>query len=57
MKTMTCQDAQALLLDYAEGELDNTLRAALREHITACPHCSRELQENRTLALGTQARS
>ena len=45
MKTMTCQAAQALLLDYAEGELDNALRAALREHITACPHCSRDLQE------------
>jgi len=45
MKTMTCLDAQAMLVDYAEGELDNALRAALREHITACPHCSRELQE------------
>jgi hypothetical protein len=45
MKTMTCQDAQALLLDYAEGGLDDALRAALREHVTACPHCQRELQE------------
>jgi anti-sigma factor RsiW len=45
MKTMTHQDAQALLPDYAEGELDDALRATLREHVAACPHCQRELQE------------
>jgi protein-histidine pros-kinase len=45
MKTMACQDAQAHLLDYAEGELDDALRAALREHVTGCPDCRRELQE------------
>jgi len=45
MKTMTCQETQALLPDYAEGELDDALVATLREHVTACPHCRRELQE------------
>jgi uncharacterized protein DUF3365/putative zinc finger protein len=45
MKTMTCEDAQPLLPDYAEGRLDDALRATLREHIAACPHCQRELRE------------
>jgi protein-histidine pros-kinase len=49
MKTMACQDAQAHLLDYAEGELDDALRAALREHVTGCPDCRRELQEIESL--------
>ena len=43
--TMRCRDAQAQLLDYTEGELDEALRATLREHLVACPHCQRELQE------------
>jgi uncharacterized protein DUF3365/putative zinc finger protein len=43
--TMKCRDAQAQLLDYAEGELDEALRATLREHLAACADCSRELQE------------
>jgi protein-histidine pros-kinase len=56
MKTMTCQDAQAHLLDYVEGELDEALRATLREHVTACPDCQRELQEIERLrsALGRE---
>jgi protein-histidine pros-kinase len=45
MKTMTCQDAQALLPGYAEGGLDDALRATLQEHVAACPHCQRELHE------------
>jgi len=45
MKAMACRDATAHLLDYAEGELDDALRAALREHVAGCPDCRRELQE------------
>lgn len=56
MKTMTCQETQALLPDYAESELDNALGATLREHVTACPDCQRELQEIERLrsALGRE---
>lgn len=56
MKTMTCRDAQALLLDYAEGELDNASRAAVQEHVTACPYCQPELQKIERLrsALGRE---
>jgi protein-histidine pros-kinase len=56
MKTMTCQEAQALLPDHAGGELDSALGATLREHVTACPDCQRELQEIERLrsALGRE---
>jgi len=45
MKTMTCKAAQAQLVDYVEGELDQARRPALQEHVATCPHCRRELQE------------
>jgi len=45
MKTMTCETAQAQLLDYVEGELEEARRPGLQEHVAACPHCRRELQE------------
>jgi len=56
MKTMKCEDAQALLPDYVEGELDDTLRETLREHLSACPDCQRQLQEMERLrsALGRE---
>jgi hypothetical protein len=56
MKTMPCQAAQAQLLDYLEGELDDALRAALHEHVASCPRCSGELQEIERLrgALGRE---
>ena len=49
MNTISCKDAKARLLDYAEGELDDALRAALREHLAACPDCQRELGETERL--------
>ena len=35
----TCKDAIELLLAYLEGELPETQRAALEEHLGACAPC------------------
>lgn len=36
---MTCEEAQAALLDEREGELADTARPALRAHLDACSEC------------------
>lgn len=56
MKTITCQTAQPLLLDYAENELDGAQRTALQVHLGSCPHCQQELKaiENLRTALSGQ---
>ena len=42
---MGCQEVQAQLLEYAEGDLDDSLRAPLHDHIAACLQCQRELED------------
>lgn len=45
MRTMACQEVRSQLLEYAEGDLNDPLHAALHDHIAACPHCQRELED------------
>jgi anti-sigma factor RsiW len=36
---MTCRDYEALLIDYAHGELDAALDAQVYEHLQSCADC------------------
>jgi anti-sigma factor RsiW len=41
---MKCQEIEALLADYLGGELDETKRRALTEHLASCPTCRGEIE-------------
>jgi len=41
---MRCDEFTARLPDELAGRLDDTERAALREHVSACPACLQELE-------------
>lgn len=36
---ITCSDVEAMLYDYTEGELPESVRMRLDDHIQACPEC------------------
>lgn len=36
---MTCHEAVRVLWDYLDRELDDALRARVREHLAECHHC------------------
>ena len=50
-----CQDIQAELSAYVDGELSSALRAEIETHLASCPRCQQELSELRTLAVGMAA--
>ncbi len=37
--TLTCEDLVAHLSDYLDGELDEELNRAAREHLATCENC------------------
>lgn len=39
LKSDTCKDATALLLDYLAGTLPPKVRKAFDEHLSICPDC------------------
>lgn len=48
----TCESWSEQLVDYADGELDETQRAHVAAHLQACPDCRRRLEALRkSLAL------
>ncbi|NJL56357.1 zf-HC2 domain-containing protein [bacterium] len=49
---MDCEDLIRYLSDYIDGDLDETLAAAAREHLATCRNCSVVLDTTqRTIAL------
>jgi anti-sigma factor RsiW len=42
---MTCEKIQERFADYLTGDLDETGRGAVREHILACPACREDLED------------
>src|SRR6266481_5237218 len=50
-----CQDIQAELSAYVDGELSPPQRAVVEAHLASCPHCQQELAELKTLVLGVAA--
>jgi len=51
----SCQNIQAELSAYADGELAAPLRAEIEKHLESCPQCQQELSELKTLAIGMTA--
>src|SRR5262245_23960153 len=49
MQFMNCDEADALLLDYAEGELDEPQSDLLRSHLEACQSCRLHLRDTKKL--------
>ena len=43
-RALNCSEAEPLLSEALEGELDDAVRAELRAHVTSCPSC-RELRD------------
>ena len=41
---MKCDKISILLPDYARGDLDDSVMLRVREHLAACPGCSKELE-------------
>lgn len=41
---VTCEQATALLIDYITGELDDTTRQVLEQHLERCADCGAFLQ-------------
>jgi hypothetical protein len=46
---MNCAEVQALLPEFADGQLDSTLRGDIDRHMLTCPECSRESSELKIL--------
>jgi anti-sigma factor RsiW len=42
---MKCEDAQALFVDYQDGDIRDADRAALEAHLASCDACAREWDE------------
>ena len=39
MNEMTCESGVKVLMEYLEGTLAGDVRAAVEEHVAACPRC------------------
>jgi anti-sigma factor RsiW len=46
---MTCEDSQALLSAYVDGELDLVRSLEIQKHLETCPTCARVVQNHQTL--------
>src|SRR5215813_8045465 len=46
---MNCDEADGLLLDYAEGELDEPQSDLLRTHLEGCQSCRLHLRDTKKL--------
>jgi serine/threonine protein kinase/tetratricopeptide (TPR) repeat protein len=46
---MNCDEADGLLLDYVEGELDDSQSAPLRSHLEQCQSCRLHLRDTKKL--------
>ncbi|TWT40384.1 Serine/threonine-protein kinase PrkC [Phycisphaerae bacterium RAS1] len=46
---MTCDEIQSLMLEFAEGELDDPQSDAVRTHVRACGPCMAKLRSTREL--------
>ncbi len=51
MKPLTCDDLLAYLSSYLDGELDEDLSAAAREHLATCRHCQVVLDSTQRVIL------
>ncbi len=51
MKPLTCDDLLAYLSTYLDGELDEELSAAAREHLATCRHCQVVLDSTQRMIL------
>lgn len=46
---MTCQEIEAALNDYVDGEIDDGARGPIEDHLAGCPGCRNELRMLRDL--------
>jgi predicted anti-sigma-YlaC factor YlaD len=46
---MTCQDYKDLMMAYLDDELDEVQRRTFEEHLAACSHCAKEMEEFKKL--------
>ena len=48
-RQVVCQQLVELVTDYLEGDLDETDRAAVEQHLSACGHCTAYVRQVRRL--------
>ena len=48
-KESSCEDIEALLFDYIDGELDSSDSALVEAHIAKCPVCASELAQRKEM--------
>lgn len=46
---MRCEDLEARLTEFLEGELDAATEAAALDHVAGCPRCDTVLRETRVV--------
>jgi anti-sigma factor RsiW len=54
---MSCQEAQALLNAYVDGELDLVRSLEIEKHLEGCPACARTVENHQTLGNALRAGS
>ena len=52
---MDCAESVALLSDYREGALDETLLVEVRAHLVICPPCAAVFQDLETIIMAASA--
>jgi hypothetical protein len=51
---MQCHEAEPLLIDYLDGELNDQLQAAVKKHLETCAHCKKDVDEYQLLFLAIE---
>jgi hypothetical protein len=52
---MDCAESVALLSEYHEGTLDETLLVEVRAHLVMCPPCTTVFQDLETIVMAASA--
>jgi Putative zinc-finger len=51
---MQCHEAEPLLIDYLDGELNAQLQAAVKKHLEICANCKKDVEEYQLLFLAIE---
>jgi anti-sigma factor RsiW len=55
MNPFTCQEFVEQVMDFLEGEVPDTLRITIEEHVGICSHCGQFLASYRATIVITRA--
>jgi hypothetical protein len=57
VKTMNCKDTQEHFIDYLEGNLGETRRKEIEQHLTDCESCNKEMKELKQIVAALDSES